>query len=309
MTSPSANQKKLFRTKLRDWYSIHARDLPWRNTHDPYAIMVSELMLQQTQVDRVIPKFNAWIHLFPSVEVLAKASTKDILSAWQGLGYNRRALYLQKAAIFVVEECNGVFPSTKEALLQLPGVGPYTAGAIMSFAYKKGAPIVDTNVFRVLGRIYLGYKVLPSTPESTLWELSEAMVPKRGDAYTFNQAIMDFGAMQCTLRKPQCDTCPFQKSCTSYPDILDATTEELRYQKKPNEKKYFGQPRRIWRGKILKYLHTAEARNGASLQNIGTAIQTDYSHDREEWLQTVIDSMLKDSLIQQHKKGGPVSLP
>lgn len=309
MTLPSIQQKQFFRKKLREWYAIHARELPWRNTHDPYAIMVSELMLQQTQVDRVIPKFTAWMTLFPNVATLSNASTKEILSAWQGLGYNRRALYLQKAAMYIVEELNGIFPSTKEGLLALPGVGPYTAGAIMSFAYKKGEPIVDTNVFRVLGRIYLGYEVLPVTPESTLWELSEAMVPKRGDAYTFNQAIMDFGAMQCTLRKPQCDSCPFQKKCISYPKILNASAAELRYQKKPNEKKYFGQPRRIWRGKILKFLHTAEVAKGASLEQIGSAIQKDYSADREEWLQMVIDSMKKDGLIQQHKKRGPVSLP
>ena len=126
----SAGQKKSFRRKLIAWYSEHARDLPWRNTNDPYAILVSEMMLQQTQVDRVIPKFESFMKQFPTVKVLATAPSGKIIAAWQGLGYNRRALYLQKCAQTVTEQYSGVFPQTREELLQLPGIGPYTAGAL-----------------------------------------------------------------------------------------------------------------------------------------------------------------------------------
>lgn len=306
----SANKKRAFREKLVQWYKVHGRDLPWRRTHDPYTILVSEVMLQQTQVDRVIPKFEHWMKQFPTVEALTTAAQRDIIAAWQGLGYNRRALFLQRCAQAVVERYNGQFPQTREELLKLPGIGPYTAGALLSFAFHKGEPIVDTNVVRVLGRVFLGYQQLPSTPEEVVWSLSQSLVPKRAsgdiDAYTFNQAIMDFGATQCTLTKPKCSTCPFQRMCKSYPEIQYATAAELKYKKKVDEKKYFGHPRRIWRGRILKYLHSAND-GSATLSNIGSAIQKDYSPEREAWLQSVVDSMVKDELVQQY--GKRVSLP
>lgn len=306
----SAGQKKRFREKLIAWYSEHARDLPWRNTNDPYAILVSEMMLQQTQVDRVIPKYEQWMKQFPTVEKLATAPRGKIIESWQGLGYNRRALFLQKCAQTVVAEYGGTFPQTREELLQLPGIGPYTAGALLSFAFHKGEAIVDTNVERVLGRVFIGYQKLRDLPEEVLWELSTAMVPKRAtttaDPYRFNQALMDFGAMQCKLTKPECGTCPFQRTCLSYPEITEAAPADLRYKKKVEEKKYFGKPRRIWRGRILKYLHSAPG-GKARLQQIGYAIQEDYEDNREEWLQSVVDSLEKDELLNQ--KGGFVCLP
>lgn len=294
ITLPTSGRKKRFQEKLLDWYSEHSRELPWRNTHDPYHIVVSELMLQQTQVDRVIPKYDAWFKQFPTVKSLADAPTKDVIAAWQGLGYNRRALYLQRIAQTVLDEFNGAFPKTREELLELPGIGPYTAGALMSFAYKADEAIVDTNVIRLLGRMFIGYKDLPSVSEKELWNLSKSMIPKKGKTYYFNQALMDFGAMVCDLRKPKCDECPFQKMCASYPDIQDAKPNELRYQKKAKEKLYFGKPRRIWRGKILKYLHEVES---ATPLQIGYNIQHDFEQDRLDWVKEVIITLEKDGLI------------
>jgi A/G-specific adenine glycosylase len=302
--TPTSAQRQQFSDALLSWYAREARDLPWRRTHDPYAILVSELMLQQTQVDRVLPKYDAWMKRFPDLGTLSRARTKTILSHWQGLGYNRRALYLQRIAKTVTQELDGVFPHTREGLLALPGIGPYTAGAIMSFAYQADEPIVDTNVERVVGRIFLGYDQLKDIPEKTLWTLATALLPKKGKTYDFNQALMDFGAMVCQARKPQCEKCPMQKQCNSYPAILDAKPDQLRYKKKAVERQYFGHPRRIWRGKILKYVHD----NGsASLMTIGEAIQSDFSEDRLPWLKEVVSTMQKDGLIRN--ENNTVTLP
>lgn len=290
-------KKKRFQEVLQRWYRQHARDLPWRQTSDPYAILVSEIMLQQTQVDRVIEKYHEWLRLFPTVEQLANAPQKTVIAAWQGLGYNRRALYLQKAAQMIVQEMNGDFPSTAEELQKLPGVGPYTAGAVASFAFHQETPILDTNVKRVIGRIFLGYKQLAKTTDTNLWELSHALLPRKKAVYTFNQALMDFGAMVCTQKKPKCSVCPFQKICASYPAIQNAKPTELQLPK-VQEALYFGQPRRIWRGKILRYLHT-RPHTKATVTQIGKAIQEDFSADRLPWLHSVIQTLEKDGIVKQ----------
>jgi A/G-specific adenine glycosylase len=302
MQSRPTRRKKtnpLFQQRLLRWYYKSQRDLPWRLTHDPYAIAVSEMMLQQTQVDRVIPKFLAWMEQFPDVQTLAAARTADIIASWQGLGYNRRALYLQRIARAVVREHDGEFPRTVEGLRSLPGIGPYTAGAIMSFAFKQSEPIVDTNVQRVIGRIFIGYKkLLTATPES-LWELARTLIPKNSKAYFFNQGLMDFGSLVCTARKPDCEHCPMQSICKSYPSILQAKPEELRVKKVANERQYFGQPQRIWRGKILRYLHTPAAANGATLNAIGKAIQSDFDATRLPWLTEVVTALESEGFVRR----------
>lgn len=300
----TSSQRRNFSDALLKWYGREARDLPWRRTHDPYSILVSELMLQQTQVDRVLPKYEAWMKRFPDAATLSRAHTKTVLSIWQGLGYNRRALYLHRIAQTVTRDLGGQFPRTREGLLELPGIGPYTAGAIMSFAYQADEPIVDTNVERVVGRIFLGYDQLKDITEDKLWELSTALLPKRGKTYDFNQALMDFGAMVCQARKPKCGECPMQQQCASYPSILDAQPEELRYKKKTVEKQYFGHPRRIWRGKILKYLHD---HGPATYSEIGKTIQEDFTRERLPWLKDVVATMEKDGLAKAN--GKTVRLP
>lgn len=299
---PSIADIRRFRATLLAWYAHAARDLPWRTTRDPYAIVVSELMLQQTQVDRVIPKYNAWMAQFPTVHALAQASTREVLAAWQGLGYNRRAQFLHAMAKEVVETHAGVFPDSIDGLLSLPGIGPYTARAVMNFAFERPEPIVETNVRRVLSRIFVSYTQTLTITEDDYWALARAVTPQKNH-YNFNQAIMDFGAVVCLAKKPRCGQCSFQDMCASYPRILDAQPRHLRVTKKVNETLYFGKPRRIWRGKILAFLHTEPyVHRGATLTRIGQHIQDDFSAERAPWLQTVLDTLIADGMIEKRAR-------
>ncbi len=214
---PPPVERARFRRVLLRWYGRHGRDLPWRTTNDPYHILVSEVMLQQTQVDRVLPKYHEWLGKYPSFEALAEADEGDVAATWRPLGYNVRPKRLHSIAREAVASYGGQLPSDRETLLSFKGIGEYTAGAIMSFAFRKRAAILDTNVARVLFRVFVGTGE-PKAHAVTkhLWLVSAALVP-RGRAFDFNQALMDFGAMACTARKPACLVCPMAKFCRSYP--------------------------------------------------------------------------------------------
>ena len=219
---PPAADRRRFRARLLGWYRRHGRDLPWRKTSDPYHILVSEIMLQQTQVDRVLPKYAEWLHKYPSFEVLAAAPEQDVSATWYPLGYNIRPKRLQSIAREAVERYGGRLPADEETLLSFKGIGAYTAGAIRSFAFRERAAILDTNVARVLFRIFVG----KGDPKSHamkrhLWVLSETLVPRQ-NVFDFNQALMDFGAMACAARNPKCGGCPMAKGCRSYPFTLEA---------------------------------------------------------------------------------------
>jgi A/G-specific adenine glycosylase len=192
--------------RLLDWYATNARDLPWRRTRDPYAILVAEVMLQQTQVDRVIPKWHAWLEQFPTPQALAQASRADAIRAWQGLGYNLRAVRLHAIACQIVAEHAGVLPRSVAGLLTLKGVGRYTAGAVACFAYEQPVAMVDTNVRRVLSRVF---EVGPSAVDA----VADAAVPAPPAAYAWNQALMDLGATVCRARRPMCLLCPLVADC------------------------------------------------------------------------------------------------
>lgn len=209
-----AAQRRAFQDRLLGWYRRNRRDLPWRRTRDPYHILVSEIMLQQTQVSRVLPKYAEWLTKYPSLESLANASVREVRETWYPLGYNIRPVRLRQIARAALRHHAGKIPDTREDLLKLKGIGPYTAGAVLSFAYRRDAAILDTNVRRVLRRVFLGDGATTTT--ARLWELSEALLP-RGKAYNFNQALMDFGATVCTARKPQCPACALARICASYP--------------------------------------------------------------------------------------------
>jgi A/G-specific adenine glycosylase len=216
-------QLKTFQSRLLRWYTTHHRKLPWRavgpDAHkllDPYHILVSETMLQQTQVATVIPYYHRFLARFPTVESLATADQQDVLRLWQGLGYYSRARNLQKAAQTILADFQGQFPTTLEGLLTLPGVGRYTAGAIASIAHNRRAPILDGNVARVLCRL----DAIPTDPRekstnSLLWSRAEQILPhsRLGD---FNSSLMELGATICTPRNPQCLLCPVQKHCQAY---------------------------------------------------------------------------------------------
>ncbi len=203
------------RRRLLAWYESHARDLPWRRASDPYAVWVSEVMLQQTRVSVVIGYFERWMKLFPSVVHLARASEDDVLHAWQGLGYYSRARRLREGARFVCDNYGGQLPADVERLLEIPGVGPYSAGAIASIAHGTRAPIVDGNVVRVLCRLF-GLRGDPAKAAlgKTLWRLAGELVPEERPA-DFNQALMELGATVCTPRRAQCFGCPLAKSCVA----------------------------------------------------------------------------------------------
>ena len=207
----------MFRRKLLDWYDRNGRTLPWRETSDPYHILVSEIMLQQTQVDRVLPKYHEWLEKYPSLEALATAPELDVTETWRPLGYNIRPKRLQAIAREAVATYGGKLPSDEETLLSFKGIGAYTAGAIRSFAFRERAAILDTNVARVLFRVFIG-KGTPKahTTRKNLWSISAALVPKNR-AFDFNQGLMDFGATLCTARKPKCLICPMTSLCEAYP--------------------------------------------------------------------------------------------
>jgi A/G-specific adenine glycosylase len=207
--------RRRFRARLLDWYRRHGRDLPWRSTGDPYHILVSEVMLQQTQVDRVLPKYYEWLEKYPSLAALADAPEHDVATTWRPLGYNVRPKRLQSIAREAVSRFGGRLPSDEATLLSFKGIGRYTAGAIRSFAFGERAAILDTNVARVLFRVFIGEGDPASHGmKQHLWRVSEALVPHR-HVFDFNQALMDLGATVCTARKPRCLVCPLARMCRS----------------------------------------------------------------------------------------------
>jgi A/G-specific adenine glycosylase len=213
---PPAALRQRFRRNLLAWYRKHGRDLPWRNTDDPYHILVSEIMLQQTQVDRVLPKYHEWLTKYPSFAVLAQAPVEDVTQTWRPLGYNIRPRRLQSIAQQAVEKYDGRLPRVRETLLSFKGIGAYTVGAIRSFAFREREAILDTNVARVLYRIFVG-KGDPKSHamKQRLWALSSAVLPSAKHVFDFNQALMDFGATHCSARKPKCGGCSMKSFCRS----------------------------------------------------------------------------------------------
>jgi|SRR5579859_971580 len=204
---------------LLEWYERAGRKLPWRETDDPYAILVSEMMLQQTQVDRVLPKYRSFLERFPTLAVLAEAPTAEVIRAWAPLGYNMRAVRLQAIARQVIADYAGQIPASVEELCKLKGIGRYTAGAIACFAHRQQAPTVDTNIRRVLYRLFVGIEQ-PEAPirDDSAWKLAETALPA-GEAYSWNQALMDLGALLCTATTPACELCPMQQVCCAYQEV------------------------------------------------------------------------------------------
>ena len=231
---------------LLDWFATNARDLPWRRTHDPYAVWVSEIMLQQTQVKTVIPFWNRWMQELPTIEATAKAPSAKIHKLWEGLGYYTRVRNLQKAAQAIASQHGGKFPETFDEVLALSGIGRYTAGAICSIAFNQPTPILDGNVIRVLTRIFgIAENPKEKVTNARLWQLAEELVTCAKDARTtkhfppaspwpalreknacsfLNQSLMELGALICTPRSPQCLLCPIQKLCVAF---KEGRTEEL----------------------------------------------------------------------------------
>jgi A/G-specific adenine glycosylase len=215
MPAPSRQHAAAFRRSLLRWFRRHGRDLPWRRTRDPYHVIVSEFMLQQTPVSRVESYYQRFLERYPTIESLASAPAAMVRESWNGLGYYRRAANLHLLAQEVVRGRAGVIPADPAELRSLPGVGRYTAGAVASFAFERPAPAVDTNVARVLRRAFH-----PRTSGSALnrrvWSTAERMMPRQGKtAWAFNQAIMELGALICTAREARCGVCPVRSACAT----------------------------------------------------------------------------------------------
>ena len=208
--------RKNIQKRLLQWFKKNGRDLPWRKTRNPYAIWVSEIMLQQTQVTTVIPYYHKFLKSFPTILHLAKANLSNVLKAWEGLGYYSRARNLHHASQIVLNCFHEKFPDNLKDLLTLHGIGRSTAGAILSFAYNKEAAILDGNAKRVLSRLFaVSGNPVNGRAESLLWQISESLIPK-GQSYYFNQALMDLGSILCTPKDPQCPRCPLRHLCKGY---------------------------------------------------------------------------------------------
>lgn len=303
---------------LLDWYAAEQRTLPWRETSDPYAILVSEIMLQQTQVDRVLPKYYQFLTAFPTLQALADAPTSEVISAWVPLGYNMRAVRLQSIARQVIAEHGGRVPDTIEELLTLKGVGRYTAGAIACFAYHKQVATVDTNIRRVLHRIFVGLEhPEPKLNDAQSLSLAEQVLPP-GEAYNWNQALMDLGATICTSNNPQCTRCPIQESCQAYAEMaqhcLFPSGTVLRQLRKVAEKKSsypaqpFTQSNRYFRGRVVDRLRTLTTDQRLSLAELGPLLKPDFQAEADlPWLQKLVTGLAKDGLISLTDAG--VRLP
>lgn len=213
-TSTSATPEAArFRRRLMAWYRENGRHgLPWRLTRDTYAVLISEVMLQQTQVERVLPYYTAWLERWPTFAALTGATPADVIREWRGLGYNRRALNLHRLAVTVTRDHGGELPTSSATLRKLPGIGPYTAAAIQSFAREQRIPVADTNIARVLARAFFGAPTPHDVPARSLSEAAEALLPSR-DVRHHNLALMDLGALVCGSRAPRCGECPVARLC------------------------------------------------------------------------------------------------
>jgi A/G-specific adenine glycosylase len=280
-----------FRRAILDWYADRGRRLPFRGTTDPYLVLVSETMLQQTQVSRGAPAWEAFTARFPTVEALASASPADVLRAWRGLGYNRRALNLQRAARIVVGELGGRFPRDLAGLERLPGVGPYTARAVASIAYGVPVGAVDTNVRRVLGRVVAGDPA--DLPARDLQGIADRLVPAdRPDAWT--HALMDLGSTLCRPRSPRCDECPVHAMChfaTEGRTTVDPVAPSLACGVVREARPSYERSSRWLRGRILDRLREVDGLGWATFAGpLG-------EHDRTA-LAAALDDLAREGLVE-----------
>jgi A/G-specific adenine glycosylase len=297
---------------LLSWYGRVGRDLPWRRTRDPYAILVSEIMLQQTQVDRVIPKWHQFLEAFPTLEALAAAPLADVIRVWAGLGYNRRAVRLHAIARTAVEHLGGRLPETAEELRELEGLGAYTANAIACFAGEAQVGVVDTNVRRVLGRVFAEEIGLDPPAGPVLQRFAEAVLPE-GRAYAWNQALMDLGATICTARAPDHDACPLALQCTGRTLISEAGGVRRAAERGPSYKtsQPFEQTTRYFRGRIVACCRDLAPGETLGLDDLGRALRPDYGPEHLSWVAGLVEGLRRDGLVAVEEDSGEarVSLP
>lgn len=313
LSQPTPEMTARVHANLLQWYRVHQRDLPWRSTSDAYAILVSEIMLQQTQVERVLPKYHQFLTAFPTLVDLAAAPTAEVITVWAPLGYNSRAVRLQSIARQVIAEFGGQIPASVDELLRLKGIGRYTAGAIACFAYHQQVATVDTNIYRVLHRIFLGLEhPEPRISTEHMFTFAEQVLPP-GEAYNWNQALMDLGATVCGSTNPQCARCPLQEQCQAYRDMSQyslfpggTVLRQLRKvaePKTPYETKPFTSTSRYFRGRIIDHLRSLVADERITLAKLGPIIKADYSEADAAWLLKLVEGLAKDGLLNFQEDG------
>jgi A/G-specific adenine glycosylase len=292
------------------WWAAQARDLPWRRTADPYAILISEVMLQQTQVDRVIPKYVAFLEAFPTLEALAAAEPGAVIRAWAGMGYNGRAVRLHRLAQTVVREHAGALPATEEGLRALQGIGPYTAAAVACFAFGAQVPVADTNVYRVLSRVHHGTQ---APTRSALDPLVASLVPGPDaplDASAWHQALMDIGASLCTAARPACGGCPLRAQCAAAPALSGEggrALAEASVPYVPRQGRFAGSARQH-RGRVIAALRALPPGVALALEALGPLVREGYDPaEHGEWLAGLLERLAADGLVAVGPEG--VRLP
>jgi A/G-specific adenine glycosylase len=288
------------RRAIRRWYLTNARDLPWRRTSDPYCILVSEIMLQQTQVDRVVPKYRAFLARFPTLRSLAKAPLADVLRMWSGLGYNSRAKRLWESAKVIVAGHEARVPSDIEALRGLPGIGRYTASAVASFAFGAREAVVDVNVRRVLARALLGRE---SAGDAEAWTLAKAALPRAG-AGVWSQALMDVGARFCRP-VPDCAACPARRAC-AFGARENASNIERIPKRIPKRGETFVGSRRYYRGRVVRALAGAHS---LRLLALGKQVKDGFATSDLPWLRALLDDLQREGLIALSPRHDRAALP
>jgi len=293
-----ANQKSTIIRTLLNWYRKNSRPLPWRKTHHPYRILVSEIMLQQTQVNRAKQKYPEFLRRFPNFLSLAHARTADVIRAWAGMGYNNRALRLQQIALRVVKEYRGHLPKDIDTLQHLPGIGRYTANAIACFAFGQQTAVVDTNVRRVLKRLFS--QQARSMDE---WNLATWILPK-GKSFEWNQALMELGGTICTFSNPHCSMCPVYRYCESAFKLK----KTRKFTPKKRQKEI---PNRIYRGRIVSVLRALNHQQSIDIQRLAKLVKPDIQSSEKSWFDTLLNGLQRDGLVlirHRHKKF-MISLP
>ena len=287
------DKQRNIRRAILQWYKRQGRTLPWRNITSPYRILLSEIMLQQTQVSRVLVKYPEFVHRFPTLHSLARARQRDVVLAWQGMGYNNRAVRLHAFARAIVEKHRGRIPNDFETLIALPGIGRYTANALLSSAFGEQLPIVDVNVQRVLSRIFWRMNSTAAMRSTTeIWMRAEQILPK-GNAYNWNQALMDLGASVCTARVPRCEDCPVARFCSSRVGMKQAGVSRPK-----SEPSRDGIPNRMFRGRIIERLRQLSETESVRADFLGKAIHPGFSKEHEPWFRKLLSDLQDDGLIR-----------
>lgn len=299
--SPSDKKRfTIIQTLLIGWYKKNRRKFSWRKKiRNPYEVLVCEVMGQQTQASRIEQFLPRFLNRFPTVEILASAKQSDVIKEWQGLGYNRRALNLYKTAKELYRTHSSAFPRNEEKLLLLPGIGKYTARAVLIFAFNKPLATVDVNIQRLLSRLY---RRMPDSgtmlPVKTIYDLSENILPIN-QSRLWHEALMDFGATICTKRNPKCEECPLFNECKSGKMLINSASLPGK-QHGNSEPKYFTQPKRIWRGKILKIISANEK---VSESFVLKTLQNSYPKSEfAPFIKNILSDLIREGFCQVKNK-------